>query len=540
MRKKLRVPMLGALIVSAALVAIAQGGTRTGGAFDFERVGAQADTTAPAPDDTLSITASIPYLGGYGTGEAYVYLADAHSAITNPVIVAEGFDINNDMNWVELYHLLNQEELLETLRADGYDAIVLNFTESTDYLQRNAFVVVELLAQVQSLIDPGADIALAGASMGGLVSRYALAYMETNGPAHRVRTFISFDSPHGGANIPLGVQYWLDFFSGQSPDAAYNLQRLDTPAARQMLVYHHTDPPGTTGESDPMRADFLADLAAVGGWPSQPRLVAVANGSGVGTGQGYAAGAQVIDYEYAAPLTNIRGNVWSVPDAAGTTIFDGYIQVLIPLASLQVTVSGTRPFDSAPGGFRNTLADMDSTEAPYGDITALYPNHCFIPTVSALALDTADPLYDIDGDPDLLSHTPFDAVYYPSENQEHATITAENKQWFLSEVMWSPTGVSPTRRSGPGVVLHPNIPNPFNPTTTIRFTLARAANVTLTVYDAAGRRVAELLDGRAPAGTSRVTWNGDDGAGRLVSSGVYFLRLDAEGIVLNQKMVMLK
>jgi surfactin synthase thioesterase subunit len=59
--------------------------------------------------------------------------------------------------------------------------VVLNFTDATDYLQRNAFVLVNLLQQIQGIVGPQTTVALAGASMGGLVSRYALAYMETNG-----------------------------------------------------------------------------------------------------------------------------------------------------------------------------------------------------------------------------------------------------------------------------------------------------------------------------------------------------------------------
>jgi hypothetical protein len=60
-------------------------------------------------------------------------------------VVVEGFDLDNSMNWDELYALLNQQNLLEDLRADGYDAVVLNFSDATDYLQRNAFVLVDLL-----------------------------------------------------------------------------------------------------------------------------------------------------------------------------------------------------------------------------------------------------------------------------------------------------------------------------------------------------------------------------------------------------------
>jgi len=192
----------------------------------------------PSPNDTLHVTGTIPYLGGVASGDAYVYLAPTRTHLVNPVIVVEGFDLDNSMNWDELYALLNQQNLIENLRADGYDAVVLNFTDATNYIQRNALMLVELLQQIRGMVGPQTTVALAGASMGGLVSRYALDYMETNGLPHSVRTFISFDSPHLGANIPLGIQYWINFFSGQSTDAATFLAELNSPAARQMLVYH--------------------------------------------------------------------------------------------------------------------------------------------------------------------------------------------------------------------------------------------------------------------------------------------------------------
>ncbi|ARA94126.1 hypothetical protein AWN76_013835 [Rhodothermaceae bacterium RA] len=75
-------------------------------------------------------------------------------------------------------------------------------------------------------------------------------------------------------------------------------------------------------------------------------------------------------------------------------------------------------------------------------------------------------------------------------------------------------------------VLEPNYPNPFNPSTEIRFTLARSASVTLTVYDALGREVARLVDGQhLAAGPYAVRWDGTDAHGRPVSSGTYFYQL---------------
>ncbi|UCG53221.1 MAG: T9SS type A sorting domain-containing protein [Candidatus Latescibacterota bacterium] len=513
-------------------------GTNQHGSFYFRVERLQT----PDPHDTLSVTATIPYNAEYGTGEAYVYLSDTHGSITNPVIVVEGFDLDNTMNWDELYHLLNEENLLETLRGKGFDAIVLNFTDATDYVQKNSFVVTELIQLVHTYLDSYRDIALVGASMGGLCSRYALAYLETHGVDHRVRTFISFDAPQSGANIPLGVQYWLDFFSEMSEDAAFLLSRLDTPAARQMLAYHHTDPPGSTGESDPLRAGLIADFTSIGEYPINVRKTAIANGSGSQTDQGFAAGDQIIDYEYNSLFVDITGNVWAVPDGASHIIFDGLIDIIfVPREEMSVTVSGTLPYDNAPGGSRASMAQMDSTEAPYGDIVAIHPSHCFIPTVSALDLETGDLFYDIAGDPNLLSITPFDVVYYPLENQEHVSITAENAAWFLSEIEVGVTSVA-SDRLAPSAhpVLYQNVPNPFNPETTIRFALPRRTSVRLDVYDARGKLVVTLIDGTMNAGTKSVVWNGKDGEGREVGSGVYFCRLKTETGMRAKKMVLLR
>ena len=321
--------------------------------------------------------------------------------MTNPAVVVEGFDLDNTMDWPVLYDLLNQENLIEDLRTEGFDAVVLDFTEATEPIQRNAFVLTELLAQVNATIEPGRTSALVGASMGGLVSRYALLWMEQQAVDHRVRTFISFDSPQTGASIPLGLQHWLVFFQGEAEEAGYLLSRLNTPAARQMLLYHHLATNGLNAGSDPLFAAYQADILNLGNWPTGPRLVAVANGSGAGQDQGFTAGDQIIFYEYRSLLADIDGNVWAVPDGGSQVIFDGMINLIWPLPDSYQTVNigGTLPWDSAPGGFRDSMAQMGNTAVPYGDIVALHDNHCFIPTVSSLALEGVGPFHDIAGDP---------------------------------------------------------------------------------------------------------------------------------------------
>jgi hypothetical protein len=83
-------------------------------------------------------------------------------------------------------------------------------------------------------------------------------------------------------------------------------------------------------------------------------------------------------------------------------------------------------------------------------------------------------------------------------------------------------------------------PNPFNPRTTIDFSLPRAGFAQLTVYDVTGKRIRTLLNENLPAGDHQVVWDGKDGAGRNLASGTYFCRLEAGGKALSLKMLLLK
>ncbi|MFN8548545.1 MAG: T9SS type A sorting domain-containing protein [Candidatus Eisenbacteria bacterium] len=500
------------------------------GSFDVRALG------TPQPDYTMFITAGISYGGAYATGQAYVYLAEGHAALTKPVIVLEGFDLDNSMNWDELYALLNRQGMLEQLRAEGFDAVVLNYSNAIDYIQRNAFVAVELIEEVRDTAPPGTPIALVGASMGGLVGRYALDYMEANGIPHPIHSFISFDSPQKGANIPLGIQYWLQFFADDSADAAALLAALDSPAARQMLVYHHSDPPGSGGQADPLRAQLLSDFSALGEYPSQPRLVAIANGSGDQDNQGFIPGAQIIQWHYTSFLVDITGDVWAIPSGSAHVIFHGLIDfILLPADEQTVTVSGTKPYDNCPGGWRSSMAQMDATPAPYGDIVALYPSHAFIPTTSALALNTSDLFYNIAGDPNILAQSPFDAVYFPTANQEHVDITAENAVWFLSEIESVASDV-PEGGERARLGISAVEPNPIQGDARVRLRLPQAGAVQLDLYDAEGRRVARLADAMLPAGETSINWPARERA--RLTSGVYFARLVAPGAQTTRKVVL--
>ena len=91
------------------------------------------------------------------------------------------------------------------------------------------------------------------------------------------------------------------------------------------------------------------------------------------------------------------------------------------------------------------------------------------------------------------------------------------------------------------VVLHNNVPNPFNPTTVIAFELPDAATVSLDIYDVSGRRVQTLVGSRSyPAGTHQALWDGRNTVGQSVASGVYLYRLRAGRFVQTKRMVLMK
>ncbi len=96
--------------------------------------------------------------------------------------------------------------------------------------------------------------------------------------------------------------------------------------------------------------------------------------------------------------------------------------------------------------------------------------------------------------------------------------------------------VAPSRYS-----LEQNVPNPFNPMTTIYFELPEAANVRLQVFDISGRLVRNLLNGASlSAGRQDVVWNGKNESGQQVAAGVYFYHMSTGSFNETKRMVLVK
>src|SRR5690606_1217644 len=118
---------------------------------------------------------------------------------------------------------------------------------------------------------------------------------------------------------------------------------------------------------------------------------------------------------------------------------------------------------------------------------------------------------------------------------------ADSSEIYFDELVYNSTvtDVDETQLIVSGFSLYQNYPNPFNPSTIIRYSVPQRSKVTLKVFDALGREVAELVNEVKESGTYSVEFNADDQNHNL-ASGVYFYSFNAEGFTLTKKLLLLK
>ncbi|MBU1677039.1 T9SS type A sorting domain-containing protein, partial [bacterium] len=140
-------------------------------------------------------------------------------------------------------------------------------------------------------------------------------------------------------------------------------------------------------------------------------------------------------------------------------------------------------------------------------------------------------------------HCPVNAETWVYEKLRAVVYVQDNDTWkvhnaatgLLTETLVAVDDSAPALLTVKG-----NHPNPFNPETAIKYELSADRRVRLTIYDVDGSLVATLVDGLQTAGAQSAVWDGRDAAGRPVSSGAYFYRIDAGGLSETRKMVMVK
>jgi len=131
--------------------------------------------------------------------------------------------------------------------------------------------------------------------------------------------------------------------------------------------------------------------------------------------------------------------------------------------------------------------------------------------------------------------------YFNSEENE--VVAYAEKQEFISDMIVG-NGMKPlvlSRIAKPEEYsLSDAYPNPFNPTTTLSFSVPTEGVVSLNIYDMTGRLVSTLVDGNLEHGYHSITWNGKDSNGHAVSSGMYIYSLNGEGLSITKKMLLIK
>ncbi len=390
---------------------------------------ASAYAQVPDPTETVAITSAAP---ASASGLLYISKADTNApGLRNPVLVVEGFDLDNSMDWPELYDLLNRENLVVDLKSFGRDLLILNFGDSTLDILENAALNEAAIAYVNAnRADPSDKFTVVGASLGGLTLRKALVDM----PNHGVDTWISFDAPHEGANIPLGIQEFLEFFAPYNPAAEDLLAAVDSPASRQLLLVHHDHADGLAG-GDSARESFATIMESTG-YPTNCKSIAISNGSGFGDKLPFDPGELIIRWTDDSLFYASSADVHTLPQSLAR-VFHGSVRILFSTTTKNVDSYHPLPLDNAPGGMRSTFFQLytNLTTETDTDNYCNYSNHCFIPTVSALGIPIENLASNLNATAGLLALSPFDEIHYAPANEEHVELNLNNKRWIMRAVL---------------------------------------------------------------------------------------------------------
>lgn len=443
------------------------------------------NSSVQSPNVINTITATIPYQGygetqGFlGQGEYEIFPDTVDGILDKPIFLLDGFDPGDARNIPGIYSLLNYgitgQNLGDIVRAQGYDLVILNFPTYTrtgtstvvdggvDYIQRNAMILVELINQINAQKVGTAQNVVIGPSMGGLISRYALRYMEQYNLNHDTRLYISFDSPHLGANVPIGFQHLFNYM-GFGPVGDVTMQALvngmlKSPAAREMLIDHfegHLQTGSITefvttpaSALQPVgcpnyRTAFQTELNTMG-FPATTRNVSIANGAGNGTMTGI-PGMVVMNHTFNISSTQRAIiNLNFTPSIAQNTIevshFKGQQWLIFWITGYESLAKSKAPsytdgLDSAPGGRfdMNSLSSLGTGNALLtefmNNLNIMYFD--FIPAWSSMSISNTQNLYS---PITASSTTPFAASSIPTTNENHVTLTQDNVTFALNEIL---------------------------------------------------------------------------------------------------------
>ncbi|MCK6603070.1 MAG: alpha/beta hydrolase, partial [Bacteroidetes bacterium] len=332
-----------------------------------------------------------------------------------PLLIVEGFDALNQ-TWPSYYYHLLWKIIKDDLLANGYDVYFLNFADGGRDLRENADVLKYALDKVNSLSGNGDNIILAGLSMGGVISRYALAKAESMGQNHHVSVFLSLDSPQRGANISPSLQDWVKVQDESVPAIQTMQTTLKSKAAKQLLLY-------STYDSDKVShlefygANYDFNGLNGDGFPHLCKNYAVSNGNFKATYGIDQNGAHILDLIVGPISTSVN----SVDNDNGTGS---------KISNIQAQIDGMKHIIPGIGSVNWSLL--------------INYNPVFIPTWSSLFIPRETPTgTNLNWNLDIIDTTvtKFDDYVVQKNPVEHHIITPETRSKIL---LWAEIGTKIT------------------------------------------------------------------------------------------------
>ncbi|TMR88238.1 hypothetical protein [Nonomuraea basaltis] len=391
------------------------------------------------PDAEWALTSAWSYQGQTATGTAAVYYGAGHDRLVQPMIFADGFG-HGPSDLPGLWHHLNaaypphQHRLLDQLLAQGIDVVLLGFGARHTHIQANAGVAATCVRRAITERAGSAPLIVGGVSVGGVITRYALAEMETRGEDHQTATYLSYDSPHNGAWIPLILQQLAYFSESLAPGEAGQADLIRSPAAQQVLWawVENGRYSGPVATASLLRVEFLEDLRRVGWFPVRPRKLGVANGAADGTGRNVPPDDLVFEW---SALDGVVGATVRTQADRGTGKLVGGMRA-VPMWASKSYTSDVPSFDGAPGG---TLASYGMIADELGvPIANRYRSTCFVPSVSAVSLQYDPVEWTVDLYTDITALSPeqsqLDDYHCDSDNSEHGEVTATLAEWIVGQL----------------------------------------------------------------------------------------------------------
>ncbi|HCA81331.1 MAG TPA: hypothetical protein DEP53_16500 [Bacteroidetes bacterium] len=205
-----------------------------------------------------------------------------------------------------------------------------------------------------------------------------------------------------------------------------------------------------------------------------------------------------------------------------------------PIAGFQFSVNarGGLTFGSFEGGVRTAAAGLLIYQFSQDDSTlnvlVLAPPHLALSAGEGILGTISFTLNEKTGSD--TNYVFLSRVVLCNADAEYVDVTTTELKW-----------TNPVGARGPSsFVLERNFPNPFNPSTTISYSLDAPAKVQLVVFDLAGRQIATLVDQFQSAGRYAVRWNAAERSNLTLASGIYFVRLHVGSEVAVQKVILAK